>query len=235
MRDQYTLRFDAFPPSFGADTEDFLGNQANGPEDDGLSGAIFLEEDENAPKRRTRSLKPRTIETRRWHIRQAAGTLVQLGVPPAEIGSLADLVCPLERVRDILRYLKERTRRQWQMQGRDVALRDIRSSNITGIADALRQIAKFHVRLPANQVAAIAAMVAATKPLSTGSMSEKNAERLTALAQPRTMAMMLHLPEFLVHPERFSKPLRKDQKTLPGKARARRHWMPCMVPCWKSD
>ena len=212
MRDQYTLPFDAYPPSFGADTEDFLGCQAHDSEDDGLSGAIFLEEDENAPKRRTRSLKPRTIDTRRWHIRQAAGTLVQLGVPPAEIKSLADLVCPLERIRDILRYLKERTRRQWQVQGRDVALRDVRSSNITGIADALRQIAKFHVRLPANQVAVIAAMVAATKPFSTGSMSEKNAERLTALAQPRPMGMLLHLPEFLVHPERFLKPHRKDQK-----------------------
>lgn len=212
MRDQYTLRFDAFPPSFGADTEDFLGNQANGPEDDGLSGAIFLEEDENAPKRRTRSLKPRTIETRRWHIRQAAGTLVQLGVPPAEFRSLADLVCPLERVRNILRYLKERARRQWQVQGRDVALRDVRSSNITGIADALRQIAKYHVRLPEVQVAAIGAMVSATKPLSTGSMSEKNAERLTALAQPRIMAMLLHLPEFIVYPERFLKPIQKGQE-----------------------
>ena len=203
MRDEYTLRLNAYPPSFEADARNFLGHLAGGPEDDGLNGAMFLETDAEAPKPRARALKPRTIETRLWHIRQAAGTLVQIGVPAAEIQSLSDLVQPLERVRHILRYLKERTQKRWQTQGKDIVLRDVRSSNITGIADTLRQIAKFHARLPDKDVEKIANLVTATKPLATGSMSQQNAERLTVLAQPRAMAMLLHLPEFLVFPERF--------------------------------
>jgi integrase len=217
MRDQYTLPFDAYPPSFGEDVGSFLHNLGGDPDDDGLSGAIFLADDDTLPKPRGRALKKRTIETRGWQIRQAAGTLVRLGVPTSDIRMLADLVQPLPRVRDILRYLKERARQRWQAEGRDVVLRDVRSSNICGIAETLRQIAKFHVCLPENDVQALSIWVAATKPLSTGSMSEKNARRLTALAQPRTMAKLLHLPEFLVYPEHFLKRAANGRKEPPKK------------------
>ncbi|MGC8733316.1 MAG: hypothetical protein ACP5RC_13820, partial [Halothiobacillaceae bacterium] len=131
-----------------------------------------------------RPLTDLTIEGRIRHLRQAVWALTQLGVPLADIRSLRDLMIPLNRVRDIIRFMRDRS-------GKD------RSTSAAHVAEALRQVAKFHLRLPDADVARIAQWKAVVEVKYT-EMTEKNQRRLEPLLTPAVEAAILALPEVLM-------------------------------------
>jgi hypothetical protein len=55
-----------------------------------------------------RTLRPKSVDARRFAIRQAAGILVRFGVVIEDLHLLRDLVEPIERVEIILEFLAER-------------------------------------------------------------------------------------------------------------------------------
>ena len=151
-------------------------------------------------KRRRRSVRPRTVETRQYQLRQIVAALTLQGVPMQQLRALRDLVTPIERAVLIRRFYLDR-------HG------DQPNSQVAGILETLRQIACHHCRLPQADVTLIAGWVSDARPDWQSGMTEKNRRRLRALIQLRPRAMLLHLPRELL--------LRARAKTLTQKAAAR--------------
>jgi len=188
MREQYTLPFDQYPASFQADVTGYLDRQAADPREAMFSGGIFVKTG-NSPRSRPRAAKSRTIDTKRDHIRAAGAALVLTGTPIEAITSLRDLVVPIANAAAIVQFHFKRRK------AHEVGERfETRPAHLLGIIDVLRQIAKFHCRLPDDHVAAIASWKNALTPATQGQMTEKNRFRLRALLEPKTYAMLLHLP-----------------------------------------
>jgi len=179
-RDQYALPLDAYPASFAADVEAWTRRAEQADEDEIFPDDI-AERSPGATGRAPRAARPRTIQTRIFQIQQAAGALVRSGIPPAEIRALEDLVTPKERPKAILAFMRERGRER-------------RSTNAGGVGEVLRQVAKFWIRLPDEDVRRIAFWAAKVAPERSRSMTLSNRERLHALIEPRTLAKLLHLP-----------------------------------------
>ena len=131
-----------------------------------------------------RPLAEITIEGRIRHVRQAIWALTQIGVPLTEILCLRDLMTPITRARDIIRFLRDRS-------GKD------KSTSATHAAETLRQIAKFHIRLPDTDVARIAQWKAVVE-LKYDEMTEKNRHRLERMLTPDVEASILALPAVLM-------------------------------------
>ena len=131
-----------------------------------------------------RPLTDLTIEGRIRHLRQAVWALSQLGVQLADIRSLRDLMTQLNRVRDIIRFMRDRS-------GKD------RSTSAAHVAEALRQVAKFHLRLPDADVARIAQWKSVVE-VKYNEMTENNQRRLEPLLTPAVEAAILALPEVLM-------------------------------------
>ncbi len=138
-----------------------------------------------------RPLAEITIEGRIRHLRQAIWALTQIGVPLTEILSLRDLITPITRARDIIRFLRDRS-------GKD------KSTSATHVAETLRQAAKFHIRLPDTDVARIAQWKAVVE-LKYDEMTEKNRHRLERMLTPDVEASILTLPAVLMN-EAFELP-----------------------------
>jgi site-specific recombinase XerD len=132
-----------------------------------------------------RPLSDLTIEGRIRHLRQAVWALTQLGVPLADIRSLRDLMTPLNRVRDIIRFMRDRS-------GKD------KSTSAAHVAEALRQVAKFHIGLPDADVVRIARWKTVVDVKYT-EMTERNQRRLEPLLTPAVEAAILALPEVLMN------------------------------------
>ncbi len=179
-RDQYTLPLDAYPPSFSADVEAWT-RRAEQVEEEEIFPDDVADRSHGASGRAPRAARPRTIETRVFQIQQAAGALVRSGISPAEIHNLADLVAPKEHPKAILAFMRGRGRER-------------RSTNAGGVGEVLRQLAKFWVRLPDEDVRRIAVWASRIAPERSRSMTLGNRERLRALIEPRTLAKLLHLP-----------------------------------------
>jgi integrase len=181
MRDTYSLPLTAYPASFQADVALFLKRLAAVDDDDLYDDAIAAGEQRS---RRARAARPRTLQTRDWQIRAVASALVQqCGLDPAQLTSLADLVTPIDRVRDIIRFHRERTGKK-------------QSPHLLGIMELLRQVAKHHCRLPPAEVARIGDLLARVRPEARIGMTDKNRERLRQLIARR--AQLLTLPEELL-------------------------------------
>jgi integrase len=141
-----------------------------------------------------RGARPATISRRLFQIRQAAAALLHSGRAISSIRSLRDLVDPPENPRAILTFFLERARQQQNLPARA----PVAGQQLAGIAELLRQIAAFHVKLPPEDVARIAAWSKKLRrPRRTG-MTAKNRQRLRAMVQPRNRAMVLHLPRELM-------------------------------------
>ncbi len=187
MREQYTLPFDAYPASFGADVERFGARMACNDldalfDDDLLVGAdeataaaAPAEPHKGSPRRGRRACAPRTVNTRLFHIRQAAAALGQAGIPPSELRSLRDLVHPVERVRTILAFFLARAEQR-------------RTTQTGGIAETLRQIARYYVGLPEPDLDRIAKWIGRVTPPPRTKMADENMRRLRALLEPRNRA-----------------------------------------------
>ena len=154
--------------------------------------------------RRRRAARPRTLQTREYQLRQAIAGLTLQGVPVDEIHTLRNLVAPIENASLIRQLYLAR-------HG------DEPNSQVAGILEVLRQIAKYHCRLPARDVAVIAGWVSDARPDWTEGMTETNRRRLRALIQLRPRAMLLNFPRELLR--RAKEGLRA--KTLTPKAAAR--------------
>lgn len=183
VRDQYALPFEAYPESFGQDVEAWARRAEQAREEEVFPDDIADRTTDGAC-RSPKAAKPRTVKTRTFQIRQAAGALVRSGVAPADIGCLADLVTPHDRPKAILTFMRSRGREQ-------------RSANAGGVGEVLRQIAKYWARLPDDEVRRIALWASRVAPASTRGMTKTNRERLRALTEPRTCAKLLHLPRHL--------------------------------------
>lgn len=130
-----------------------------------------------------RALRPITIEERLRHARQAVWVAMQIGVPLEEIRGLRDLVVPLTRAKQIVKFM-------WDRAGK------VRSAPAGHVAEVLRQIAKFHVGLPKADVDQIAGWQRKVS-LKYSDMTEKNRRRLEALLTPEAEMKLLALPKVL--------------------------------------
>jgi site-specific recombinase XerD len=71
-------------------------------------------------------------------------------------------------------------------------------SQVGGIAELLRQVAKHHVRLPPKDVERMSAWKAMVSNRNRQGLSPKNRDRLRPMLSPHGRAKLLHLPEVLL-------------------------------------
>lgn len=197
-RDWYAIPWEALPAGLQVDAEGFLDRLRSGP------GSIFAVESIFAgnPKEQSRhapcrAMRPKTIDRRRDDIKLSVTALVESGVPIEELTSLRTLFEPIDRVRIILSFHRERRRRKLEGAGETIMDEDdLRSSHLGLIADTLRQIATFYLDLPDADIAFIKRGAAEVRLLRQHGMTEKNAARLRGLGEPRVYAKLLHLPGY---------------------------------------
>ena len=144
----WALPWTAFPDAFRTEVDIWMAR---------LAAVDLLDED--GP---SRPLRPASLRTRRLQIRLSASALVLAGTPVAELRTLADLVQP-ERFRSIMHHLLQRYGQPNAMTG--------------GMADALKAIARYHVRLPEIEMDRLRAMSRRVQARQVG-MKEKNRNRL---------------------------------------------------------
>jgi hypothetical protein len=145
-KENYSLPWDAFHPSFVADVENYL---AYLQKDD-----IF---DDNAP---TKPLGPRSIEARRFQLRLFATTLVHVGVEIQNIRSLKDLVSG-NRFRQVCQYLHERANKQ-------------KTTTVYEYAYAARTMAKYWLKWDERRLRPIKQLCSKLKPTRRGMTRKKN-------------------------------------------------------------
>ncbi|MDT8333183.1 site-specific integrase [Roseomonas gilardii] len=195
-RTPYTLPFTDYPRSFQDDLERFGAT---------LQPAVGagLWRRSRVPGQKKRILRPRSVATRLFSIRQAAGLLVRGGVPAGEIRSLRDLVWPLERVELILDAIIARSTER-------------RGGQVWTVAVALLRIAQLYAEdrehpLDAGTLATIKEWVDDTKPDPRAGLPPRVRERIRALTQPAAYARLLHEPARLMQ-------LAKGQGLAPAEA-----------------
>jgi integrase len=216
MRDNYALAWSAFPVGFVADVDRMLGGLAAGPfgkgnpfsrlaarakqaREVGSSSAKSVQTNQpRSPRSIHRALSPRTIATRRDQIKISASALVLSGVPIGDLISLSVLVQPLQHAEMILSFHRERLRKKLESYGEEATEDDLRSSNLAGIGEVLRQIAKFDVHLPDGEMDELNDMLSLIRPEAQVAMTPKNHRRLKALLEDRTFATLLHTPRHWV-------------------------------------
>jgi integrase len=204
MRDEYTLPFSAYPISFQEDLARFLERLACTSEQELFPDDIIAPRTKS-PRSRRQPREKRTLSTREYQIRQAAAALVIGGISPEKLGMLRDLVQPVSRVRDILTFHRKRTLEKQGADGKapvDQPL-NVKTTNLAGIGEALRQIAVFHCGdspegpLPEADIARITTWARSVAPENPLVMTDKNMQRLRKLVEPRYYALLLHYPEAL--------------------------------------
>lgn len=158
--DFYTEPLKAFPKAFQED----LGRYV-----DRLIHSDPLDE-EGPPK----ALKPRSIESLRMKVRQLAAGLIHQGHPIEQITSLSYLV---EHYQSALRWHLERN-------GNET------SGQIAGMADCIRSIAKYHVRVPDDVLIKIEKARGRLTQGTTG-LTDKNRERLSQFDNPKNVQKLL--------------------------------------------
>ena len=208
MREQYALPFEACPDSFNADVKRFLGEQAPAAETRAKGSNPYTSlarakkeasQNEAATGRKTprsgrRARAERTIETRRWQIQVSMTALVASGVPIETITSLSMLAHPLENAIAILDFHRARLHKKKLENGEEFTEKELRSSQLKGIGELLRQIGKFEAGLSEDDLDELKDYIAMVTPNAEFGMSEKNRTRLTALFEEPTYSMLLRLP-----------------------------------------
>jgi integrase len=129
-------------------------------------------------------MRDSTIALRRAQILAAATALVHSGIDPSKIQALRDLVVPFGAVKSIARFHYDRRA-------------GAATVGVFGVLEALRQVAKYHVRLPADDVLQISKLRDRVRPRKEGIVA-RNRERLRPLQDERHRAALLHLPAELL-------------------------------------
>jgi len=131
---------------------------------------------------RVRALQPRTVELRRHQIHAAVTALVESGVKPLAIRSLADLVSP-ENFKRILR------RRNETAGGRENAFN-------RNLADVLVRIAREWVMADLAVIAELTRL-ASKVPVPASGLTEKNKRFLRQFDDPAVLQRLFNLPSRL--------------------------------------
>jgi integrase len=172
-RKPYVRPLSDFPPSFQEDVRRFEHSLGRGAETAPFSAT------------NRRSLRPATIDLRVFALRQAASVLVMSGEPIERLQGLRDLVTPPSRPARVLDHFYAKAGGKLNGQ-------------IWNIAETLRQIAKHHVGLPADEcdrLRTFTRRIIASKPQG---ISGKVRERLKELTHRPNLIRLLNLPEHLI-------------------------------------
>jgi integrase len=164
-RRDYALPSAAYPASFSADVEAYIAH---------LAGSDLFDATGRAPA------SPATLRDVRTRLLEMAAALVHSGRGPETIQSLADLVAP-HAVKTALTFL-------WSRNGKR------KTGHVHNFALATLKIAKWWVKAPAEQIAALQAIRHQVDPQSTG-MTERNRARLRQLGDPENLSRLINLPE----------------------------------------
>jgi hypothetical protein len=190
-RKPYTHLIETFPEPFQNDVAALAAQWSGGTR--------------QGPFRTTGPKKPlrqSSIDTRLYHIRQAASALVILGRDPATISSLADLV--EDRAFEAIltfyweRAIAARTARGEQEAGVEPSPDDGVTAQTGGIATTLMIIARHYVKLDEETLKRLGRMAEDVKPSRQSGLSQKNRERLRQFDDPSVLLKMLHLPARLM-------------------------------------
>lgn len=193
-REPYVPPLSAFPESFQAD---MAARKAVLTKSD---GRIFSAANQDAGPRR--ALEPITAGHQEFSLRQAAAALIMQGTPISELRELRDLVSPPDRPAAILDHFYEKAGRK-------------AGGQLGNIAEALRQVAKYHARLPEAEWRHIQRLArAAAKPDDSAGMTPKVRKALRVLIQPENAAMMLHLPDLLLERARETSLSQRERARL---------------------
>ncbi len=167
---RWTLKLSDFPTTLQQEMDAYLRRLGCDEPGDLL--------DDTAP---IRPLKPSSIKTKRYEIRQFASALVISGVPIQEISSLAVLTSP-ENFRNALRVLITRPRK------------DMDKTKTAGqIAHTIRSIAKYHLPLSGQDLVVINNITRKLN-VSTPGMTDKNRERLAQFRDESVLQQFLTYP-----------------------------------------
>ncbi len=166
---RYAARLTAYSESFQIEVNDLMDRLQQKSADD-----LFAEALTDKP------LKEASIRLRRNGIKYAAAALVQTGMQPSDIKSLAVLVQPanVERILDW----------HWKRAGK------AKTDHLATIAAALRLIATTCVTMSDKELDRILDMTRRAKPKKRTRMEPKREGRLRQLEDPDTEAALLHLP-----------------------------------------
>lgn len=167
-RRQYALPASAYPPSFGAEVAAYLDHLAHGD----LFGGSG-----RGPA------SPMSIRTLRLQLFQMAAALVKSGRDPQTIRSLADLVEP-EAVKTALNFF-------WSRNGKR------KTTQLHGFALTAIKIAKWWVKAPADEIAALQKIRREVDPGKTG-MTPRNRARLRQFDDPENLRRLIELPQAIV-------------------------------------
>jgi integrase len=190
-REPYTIPFEHFPRSFQASVARFAERlSGSGHARAGLPGVpgrrfqAAILNPFRGPAKSFRPLKPATIASRLFSIRQAAAALHLTSTPLSEIRDLRDLVHPLDHAGRILDFFDERA------GGKS-------GGQLWTIAEVLRQVGHFHVEIPEEDRAQLSAWAKAAQGRRRGEMGPKARACIQQFVDPRNRARLLHLPDQL--------------------------------------
>lgn len=181
--DRYSFAVETYPIPFQQDLARYADRLRGGDLDQIFSDDIFAED--GSPRHFQRPLRAGSIKSRIWMVRCAASALVHSGVDQPQIMSLRDLVYPLARAKNILRFFLQR-------------LSNGQPNPMAGrIGQTLLLLARDYCALSEADVAQISAWAKQVKPTEQKGLTPKNLRRLRALIQPRARAMLLNFPQEL--------------------------------------
>jgi integrase len=170
---QYSLPFEQMPASFQADVKRFEARMRPEP------GAGLYARKDAGPV-----LRPATVKTRLNAVRLIVGALINCGKTPDEFASLAVLVEP----QNIEMALDWHYRRGNQKLGAHLGV----------LSSTLQVIAKYHVKLPDEQLQTALKLLKVAKPPKQKTITPRLSKLLKELEDPRRRAMLLHLPQHLM-------------------------------------
>lgn len=156
----------AFPPGFADDVERYLNR---------LAGKSLLDED--APDR---PCKPATIEIRRRYIYLAASAAVREGIPPDELGSLANLVAPQAVGKVLEHYLVKNDGEA--------------TTFVIDLAERLYAIARTYVNAPKPQIQKLERFCKRLRPKRQIGLTRKNMAVVRAFKDPGNRERLKRLP-----------------------------------------
>ena len=164
-RPPYTLHWEKLPRPLRLDAEHWLRL---------LGTDNWLDED--AP---LRPLRPASIDSRRFQIRQACSILLNIGHPPEKMDSLSYLVHPAH-AEEVLTFF-------WERAGGKP------SSQAAGVASCLQSIARHHAKLSEPDIKKFLRMKGHVTPSTTG-LSSKNRAMLRQFDDPANIERLLQFP-----------------------------------------
>jgi integrase len=164
-RDDYSIPLDRFPKPFRDEVDALVEH---------WSGKDIL--DDSGPDK---PLKPRTIKSRLYRIRQIVSALVLEGRNIDDIVSLSQIV-EYDAAKTALRFYLDRAG-------------DNTTSQVHGLAILIKTLAKHWVKVDETCLKALKALCAKVDPKIKG-LTEKNRNRLRQLDDPKNVRLLLDFP-----------------------------------------